>query len=168
MDFYKVGTMVNTHGIRGEVRVIATTDFPEERFQKGNQLFIDNNDKTAVEIATVRNHKQFILVSFKGMQNINDVEKYKGMDLLVADADLQDLEDGEFYYKDIIGAEVVTEDGGFVGKVKEIFETGANDVWVVSRAGKDDLLLPMIDDVIKEVDVENQKITIDLLEGLDD
>lgn len=168
MDFYKVGTMVNTHGIRGEVRVIATTDFPEERFQKGKQLFIDNNEKTTVEIATVRNHKQFILVSFKDMQNINDVEKYKGMDLLVADADLQDLDEGEFYYKDIIGATVVTEDGLTVGKVKEIFETGANDVWVVSRGGKEDLLLPMIDDVIKEVDVENQVITIDLLEGLDD
>lgn len=168
MDFYKVGTMVNTHGIRGEMRVIATTDFPEERFQKGKQLFIDNNEKTPVEIATVRPHKQFILVSFKDMQNINNVEKYKGMDLLVADADLQTLEEGEFYYKDIIGAEVVTEDGLSIGNVKEIFETGANDVWVVKRQGKDDLLLPMIDDVIKEVDVDNQKITIDLLEGLAD
>lgn len=168
MDFYKVGTMVNTHGIRGELRVIATTDFPEERFQKGKQLFIDNNEKTPVEIATVRPHKQFILVSFKDMQNINDIEKYKGMDLLVADADLQTLEEGEFYYKDIIGAEVVTEDGVSVGNVKEIFETGANDVWVVKRQGKDDLLLPMIEDVIKAVDVDNQKITIDLLEGLDD
>lgn len=168
MDFYKVGTMVNTHGIRGEMRVIATTDFPEERFQKGKQLFIDNNEKTPVEIATVRPHKQFILVSFKDMQNINNVEKYKGMDLLVADADLQTLEEGEFYYKDIIGAEVVTEDGLSIGNVKEIFETGANDVWVVKRQGKDDLLLPMIEDVIKEVDVDNQKITIDLLEGLAD
>lgn len=168
MEFYKVGTMVNTHGIRGEVRVIAITDFPEERFQKGNQLFIDNNEKTPVTIATVRNHKQFILVSFVDKQNINDIEKYKGMDLLVADADLDTLEDGEYYYKDIIGAQVVTEDNVEIGKVKEIFETGANDVWVVTRPGKDDLLLPMIDDVIKNVDVKNQVITIDLLEGLDD
>lgn len=168
MDFYKVGTMVNTHGIKGEVRVIATTDFAGERFQKGNELFIDNNEKKAVKIATVRNHKQFILLSFDGMQNINDVEKYKGMDLLVSDADLQELEDGEFYYKDIIGAEVYTEDEQLIGSVKEIFETGANDVWVIKRSGKEDLLIPMIDDVIKEVNVENKKITIDLLEGLDD
>ncbi|MCM0598147.1 ribosome maturation factor RimM [Periweissella fabalis] len=168
MEYYKVGTMVNTHGIRGEVRVIAITDFPEERFQKGKQLFIDNNEKTPVTIATVRNHKQFILVSFVDKQNINDIEKYKGMDLLVADADLDVLEDGEYYYKDIIGAKVITEDNVEVGKVKEIFETGANDVWVVTRLGKEDLLLPMIDDVIKNVDIENQLITIDLLEGLDD
>lgn len=168
MDFYKVGTIVNTHGIRGEVRVIASTDFPEERFQKGNTVYIDNKEHTELEIQTVREHKQFILLSFKDKQNINDIEKYKGMDIMVSEEELQDLDDGEYYYKDIIGSNVVTEDGQAVGQVSEIFETGANDVWVVKRAGKEDLLLPMIDDVILSVDVDAKQVVIDLLEGLDD
>ncbi|QBO37047.1 ribosome maturation factor RimM [Periweissella cryptocerci] len=168
MDFFKVGTIVNTHGIRGEVRVIATTDFPEDRFQKGNMIYIDNKEHTALEIQTVRYHKQFVLLSFKDKQNINDIEKYKGMDISVSEEELQDLDEGEYYYKDIIGANVVTEDGQAVGTVSEIFETGANDVWVVKRAGKEDLLLPMIDDVIKSVDIDAQEVVIDLLEGLDD
>ena len=83
MALYKVGTIVNTHGIRGEVRVIATTDFPEERFAKGNKLIIDGKSPVEVEIATVRNHKQFVLLSFKDLQNINLVEQYKTHDLMV-------------------------------------------------------------------------------------
>lgn len=168
MDFYKIGTIVNTHGIKGEVRVIATTDFVDERFKKGQKVYIDNKEKTALIIETVRTHKQFILISFTDLANINFVEKYKGMDLLVDEVALTELDEGEYYYKDIIDSTVVSETGETIGVVKEIFETGANDVWVVKRIGKADLLLPMIDDVIKLVDISNHKIIVDVLEGLDD
>ncbi|MBM7543496.1 ribosome maturation factor RimM [Periweissella beninensis] len=168
MNFYKIGTIVNTHGIKGEVRVIATTDFIDERFKKNQKVYLDNQAKTPLVIATVRKHKQFILVSFLDMANINFVERFKGLDLLVDEVALAPLDEGEYYYKDIIGAIVIDQAGQTIGSVKEIFETGANDVWVVQRVGKDDLLLPMIDDVIKSVDINNNKIIVDILEGLDD
>ncbi|GAK31715.1 ribosome maturation protein RimM [Weissella oryzae SG25] len=168
MALYKVGTIVNTHGIRGEVRVIATTDFPEERFVKGQTLVIDGKVPVEVTIQTVRAHKQFILLSFKDLQNINLVEQYKGRDLLVDGETLSDLADNEYYYHEIIGLQVIdnaTDEK--IGEVSEILELPANDVWVVKRAGKDDLYLPYIADVVTAIDLDSGTAQINLLEGLE-
>jgi 16S rRNA processing protein RimM len=168
MALYKVGTIVNTHGIRGEVRVIATTDFPEERFVKGGELVIDGTKPTTVKIQTVRPHKQFILLSFEGLQNINFVEKFKTHDLMVAEEQLSDLEDDEYYYHEIIGLDVVDNaTNTVIGKVSEILEMPANDVWVVKRQGKDPLYLPYIADVVTTIDLESGQAKINMLEGLD-
>jgi 16S rRNA processing protein RimM len=168
MALYKVGTIVNTHGIRGEVRVIATTDFPEERFVKGAELTIDGKEPKTVTIQTVRPHKQFILLSFKDMQNINLVEQYKGRDLMVAEENLSELAEDEFYYHEIIGLDVVDNaNGEIIGTVSEILELPANDVWVVKRKGQDPLYLPYIADVVIEIDLAANQAKINLLEGLD-
>lgn len=165
MALYKVGSIVNTHGIRGEVRVIATTDFPEERFVKGKELVIDGKTPTKVTIATVRPHKQFILLSFVDLQNINLVEQFKGHDLQVADADLQDLDDDEYYYHDIVGLTVINnEDNSELGSVKEILQLPANDVWVVGSKGKDDLYLPFTEQVVTEIDLEAKTAHVNPLE----
>jgi 16S rRNA processing protein RimM len=168
MALYKVGTIVNTHGIRGEVRVIATTDFPEERFVKGAELVIDGKTPTTVTIQTVRPHKQFILLSFKDLQNINLVEQFKGHDLMVDEEFLQDLAEDEYYYHEIIGLDVVDNaTGAVLGQVDEILELPANDVWVVKRRGQDPLYLPYIADVVTEIDLDANQAKINLLEGLD-
>lgn len=170
MNYFNVGKIVNTQGLQGEMRVLSVTDFAEERFKKGNQLALfDEKDQFVmnVTIATHRKHKNFDIIKFKGMYHINDIEKFKEYSLKVAEDDLTDLEEGEFYYHEIIGLEVYEQDQ-FIGTVKEILQPGANDVWVVSRKGKRDLLLPYIPPVILNVDIQQNRVDVELLEGLDD
>jgi len=167
-EYLNVGKIVNTHGIRGEVRVISQTDFALERYQPGKMLmlFRENQAPLTLTIDTYRRHKNFDLLSFEGYPSINQVESFRDGILKVAKEDRIELAENEFYYYEIIGAEVVTEEGKVIGKVKEILSPGANDVWVVQRKGKKDALLPYIDSVIKEVDVTAQKIIVEIPEGL--
>ena len=120
-----------------------------------------------VVIASHRKHKNFDIIKFKDMYHINDIEKYKGYSLKVAEENLNDLDDGEFYYHEIIGLEVYEGDN-LIGTIKEILQPGANDVWVVKRKGKRDLLLPYIPPVVLNVDIPNNRVDVELLEGLDD
>ncbi|MGJ9381387.1 ribosome maturation factor RimM [Salipaludibacillus sp. CF4.18] len=169
-EWLNVGKIVNTHGIQGEVRVISRTDFPEERYAKGNKLVIfdKNNKTTIVKVQSWRQHKQFDLLTFEGYGNVNDVVKFKDTLLKIDASDLDDkLSEDEFYYRDIVGLQVVTDDGEDIGKVVEILSPGANDVWVVrpNNKGKD-ILIPYIDQVVKKVDLETEVITITPMEGL--
>lgn len=168
MSLYKVGKIVNTHGIRGEVRVVPTTDFPMERFKKNNKLVIVTKpNNIEVQIATVREHKQFILVSFVNMQNINDVEQYKGCELMVTKDLQQDLSSDEFYYHDIIGLKIIDNASQeVIGTVSEILPMPANDVWVVTAKGSDDILLPFIEDVVTMIDLEQGIAKVNLLEEI--
>lgn len=168
MSLFKVGKIVNTHGIRGEVRVIPITDFPEERFQVGEQLVVDGKTPTTVTIKTVRPHKQFILLSFEDMQDINLVEQFKGHDLLVDETEVAELDsEDEYYYHDIVGLEVIDQaTQASLGKVSEIMELPANDVWVVKKKGDDDLLLPNIKQVVLAVDLDAGKVFVNQLEEI--
>ncbi|MDD9138384.1 ribosome maturation factor RimM [Fructobacillus sp. CRL 2054] len=166
-NYFKIGSIVNTHGIRGELKVKAITDFAEERFAKGATVYrLSNNQYIAETVEKARVHKGMWLITFKGITNINEVEAYKGEDLYVAEADRDDLDDGEYYYSDIIDCTVQDEDGQVIGAVKEIMETGANDVWIVKRPKGADALIPVIADVVKDVNIDDKVITIDVLEGL--
>lgn len=170
MNYFNVGKIVNTQGLQGEMRVLSVTDFAEERFRKGNTLALfDNKDQFVmnVEIASHRKVKNFDIIKFKGMYHINDIEKYRDFSLKVAEEDLTDLEDGEFYYHEIIGLEVYENDV-LLGTIKEILQPGANDVWVVKRKGKRDLLLPYIPPVVLGIDIEQGRVDVEIPEGLDD
>lgn len=167
--YYQVGKIVNTHGIRGEVRVIATTDFTDNRFKKGTQLVVEMpTGFTPVTVATMRQHKQFYLLQFEGYGNINDVEPFKGHNLKVAASQRADqLAADEYYYGDIIGLEVIEEaDGTSYGKVNEILNPGPNDVWVIKKRGRQDLLLPFLKSVIKRIDLDAGKAYVEVPEGL--
>ncbi|MDR0921732.1 MAG: ribosome maturation factor RimM [Lactobacillales bacterium] len=168
--YYNVGKIVNTQGIRGEVRVISQTDFPEERYQKGNTLVLFQEKKEPLElvIKSHRKHKNFDILSFEGHPNINDVEKYRDGILKVSEEDLQELDEDEFYYHEIIGLTVQTTEGKEIGKIKEILSPGANDVWVIQRKGKKDALIPYIESVVKEIDLEKGVVQVELMEGLID
>ena len=168
MDFYNVGKVVNTHGIRGDVRVMPTTDFVVERFAKGQDLYLQQaGEPLKLIVESARQHKGFILVKFVGYDNINDVQAFRDHELMVSGKDQQPLEDGQYYYHQIIGLSVKTVDGEELGTIKEILSPGANDVWVVQRDGKKDLLLPVIDDVVKDVDLDAGEVTVELMEGLE-
>ncbi|CAH1203091.1 Ribosome maturation factor RimM [Paenibacillus allorhizoplanae] len=162
-----VGKVVNSHGIRGELKIVPETDFPE-RFDVGNSLIIvdSQNKQTPVTVKTSRLHKNVFIVLFSQFSNINDVEKFKGSLLKIEAKDQKPLEEGEYYYHEIIGCKVVTEDEQELGLISEILTPGANDVWVVSLPKGKQLLLPVIDDVILKVDIPNKTIRIHLMEGL--
>ncbi|MFN7250865.1 MAG: ribosome maturation factor RimM [Anaerobacillus sp.] len=169
--WFNVGKVVNTHGVRGEVRVISTTDFADERFRVGATLYLEHKDfkdKIELTVASHRQHKNFDLLTFEKYPNINDVIVFKGGILQVPEEQLSELADEEYYYHEIIGCNVVTEEGEELGKIKEILATGAKDVWVVQRKnGGKDLLLPYIEQVIKGVDIDEKKVVIHLMEGLE-
>ena len=170
MNYFNVGKIVNTQGLQGEMRVLSVTDFADDRFKKGNHLALfDPKDQYVmdVEIASHRKKKNFDIIKFKGMNHINDIEKYRDYTLKVAQDDLSDLGEDEFYYHEIIGLDVYEGDK-LLGSVKEILQPGANDVWVVSRKGKKDLLLPYIPSVVLDVNLPAGRIEVELLEGLDD
>lgn len=166
---YRVGTIVNTHGIKGELRVIPITDFPEDRFKSGAKLYLKNKDQTLeFTVESSRPHKSFILLKLKGYDNINDVEKYVKSELFADGEEVSDLNEGEFLYKQIIGLTVVDKELGEVGKITEIMELGSNDVWVVKSPKYKEILLPYIDDVIKKVDLDNQVVEVEIPDGLID
>ena len=170
MNYFNVGKIVNTQGLQGEMRVLSVTDFAEERFKKGNRLALfDKKDQFVMDVEIASHHKvkNFDIIKFKGMYHINDIEKYRDFSLKVAEEDLTDLEDGEFYYHEIIGLEVYENDL-LLGTIKEILQPGANDVWVVKRKGKRDLLLPYIPPVVLGIDIEQGRVDVEIPEGLDD
>ncbi|MCR8641774.1 ribosome maturation factor RimM [Paenibacillus sp. N1-5-1-14] len=165
---YTVGEIVNTQGIRGEIKVVPHTDFAEQRFAKGNQLIIVDvkGTQTPVVVQSSRLHKKMYILSLKDYTNINMVEKFKGSLLKITASEQEELDEDEYYYHEIIGCSVETEEGEVLGTIKEILTPGANDVWVVKRPQGKDLLLPVIDDVILDINVDEKKILVYLMEGL--
>jgi len=164
-----VGKIVNTHGIKGELKVWPQTDFPEVRFKAGNRLMMippEAGNPVTVEIVSAREQKKMYVVKIKGFDNINDVEKYKGWELKVPEEDRVPLEEGEYYVRDIVGCEVFTEEGELLGTVTDTLSPGANDIWVVKMPKGKELLLPVIDDVVLDVDIAARKIKVHLMEGL--
>ncbi|ARK22693.1 ribosome maturation factor RimM [Sporosarcina sp. P26b] len=169
MEWFNVGTIVNTHGIKGEVRVMSKTDFPDERYQVGSELAIfmpKVKAPTFVKVTSHRKHKNFDLLTFEGYPNINDVEKFRDGVIKVSEKELTELEENEFYYHEIIGCRVITETGEEIGTVSEIIETGANDVWEVTPAEGKPHYIPYIEDVVKDIDIDEQVIKIELMDGL--
>lgn len=170
MEYYDVGKIVNTHGIKGEVRVMSTTTNPEERYYEGATLiwFGKESGMKELTVKTHRTHKTFDLLSFEGYGNVNDVEQFVGGTLRVSEDMLLELPENEFYIHEVVGSKVIDDDSGEeIGKIKEILSPGANDVWVVQRPNKKDLLLPYIEPVILDVDIENKVVRVHVMEGLD-
>lgn len=167
-NYLTVGKIVNTQGLKGEVRVISVTDFVNERYKKGALLTIFQDGKETVEVTVKshRKHKNFDLLTFENHPRIEDVEIYKGSELKVSKEHIQELEGEDYYYHQIIGLSVVTDEGEELGEIKEILSPGANDVWVVKGKAKKDILLPYIDDVVKEVNLEEGRVVVSIMEGL--
>ncbi|MFA8437527.1 ribosome maturation factor RimM [Pueribacillus sp. YX66] len=172
MRWFNVGKIVNTHGIKGEVRIISTTDFPESRYKQGNQLtfFSKQNDiQLPLTVRTYRRHKQFDLVRFEEVHTVEEAERLKGGLLKISEQQLNrhELDDGEFYYYEVIGCKVFSEKGEFIGKITEILSPGANDVWVVQATDNGKLhYIPYIESVVKQVNVKEKRVTIHIMEGL--
>lgn len=167
-NYIEVGKIVNTHGLRGDVKVIVWMDSPED-FETLEHVYIETRSETKrLTVQRVRYQKNNIIAKFKEFDDINDVEQFKNK-VLYADRDeLGELPEGVHYIVDLIGLNVVSEDGVEIGVISDVLNTGANDIYDVKREGKKNLLLPVIDDVVKEIDIDGGTVTVHLMEGLDD
>ena len=164
-QFLQVGVISSTHGIRGEVKVFPTTDDPM-RFKKLKKVLLDTGrERLELEVQSVRFFKQFAIVKFKGIDNINDIERYKGKGLFVPREGAVPLDEDEYYIADLIGMEVFTEDGHF-GVVRDVMETGANEVYIVESDEHGEVLIPAIRQCVLDVNVEEKKMKIRLMDGL--
>ena len=165
-DLLQVGIITSTHGVRGEVKVYPTTDDPR-RFRRLKEVVLDTGrEKLNLEIEGVKFFKQFVILKFKGLDNINDIEKYRQKSLYVTRKNAVRLQKDEYFIADLIGLKVQDEDGIELGTVKDVIETGANDVYEVEMADGRSLLLPAIKQCILNVDVENGMMQVHVLEGL--
>ncbi len=161
----QVGVISSTHGIRGEVKVFPTTD-DAGRFKKLKEVVLDTGkEQIPLEVQGVKFFKQFVILKFKGIDNINEIEMYKGKSLLVTRENAVELEEDEYYIADLIGMRVVTDEGER-GILKDVIETGANEVYVVQFDDLGEVLIPAIHDCILNVDVEEMEMKVHLLEGL--
>lgn len=165
-QMFDIGKIINTHGIRGEVKVYQVTDFAE-RFNVGEKLYAYQDEKPPIElvIKSQRMHKGYHLLTFEGFNSINDVETLKNANLKINQSQLGELKQDEYYYYEIIDSDVYTLDNDWVGVVTEIMAPGANDVFVVKRESKE-ILIPNIKDVVKNIDVDKKRVIIDPMEGL--
>ena len=165
-QFLRVGVISSTHGIRGEVKVYPTTDDPE-RFLDLDEVILDTGrEHKILEIEGVKFFKNQVILKFKGYDNINDIEKYLKKDLLVDREHAVELGENENFIADLIDMEVVTDEGKVLGMLTDVIETGANDVYAVKTPEGKEILLPAIRDCILDVNVDEKRMTVHVMEGL--
>lgn len=166
--FLRVGVITSPHGVRGEVKVFPTTDDPG-RFRDLKTVLLDTGkEQLPLTVQGVKFFKNMVILKFKEYDNINDVERFRRKDLLIAREQAVALEPDEYFITDLIGLAAEDENGNLLGTVKDVIETGANDVYVIERAEGGELLLPAIGDCILQVDLEAKTMKVHVLEGLAD
>ena len=165
-DLLQVGVITSTHGIRGEVKVFPTTDDPN-RFRKLKQVILDTGkEQLDMEIASVKFFKNQVIVKFKGIDDINDVEKYRKAGIYVTRENAIPLGENEYFIADLIGLRVISDEEEELGVIDDVLQTGANDVYIVKKEQTPDLLIPAIKDCIKNVNIEEGTMIVHLLPGL--
>ncbi len=161
----QVGEIVNTHGLRGEVKIVPWTDYPEV-FEDFDCVYLEKNDKK-LTVKSIKYQKNNLIVKFDEIEDVNEAEKYKREVLYVFREQIGEPEEG-YYISDLLGIKVIDEDNRELGIIKDVISTGkCNDVYVLSAAdGGRDILLPVIDEVILSVDIDEEIIRVHIIEGL--
>lgn len=169
-EYYFVGKIINTHGLKGEVKVKAETDFPQQRFCPNSNLYISVGDqKVKMTVETARFHKQAYLVKFLQINDIDEANRIVNKNLYVSDEDQTDLSKGSYYIHQLIGLDVFDyETKTKIGILTDIEMPGANDIWEITPNKGKIFWIPNISSVVKQVDLVNKKIEVILLEGLRD
>ena len=165
-EYFEIGQIVNTFGIKGFVKIVPFTD-DLERFEELESVFVvKQKELIEMQIEEVKYHKNLVLVKFKGIEDINMAEKYKGCYIKIKRENARKLPKDTYFIADLIGMDVYDEDGNLLGKVDDIFNNKSHDVYVIKDDLGKQILLPSTKEVIKDVDVENNKIVVHLIDGL--
>ncbi len=165
LDIFQVGVITATHGLKGEVKVFSTTESPERFLELDEVLMDTGKGLKPVHIESARFQKDRVILKFKEFSDINEIECYKKCALYVTRENAVPLEEDEYYIADLIGLSVFLEDGTGFGTLKDVMETGANDVYVIEH-GDQEVLIPAIKDCIREISMEEGRMVIHLLPGL--
>lgn len=168
LEFVTIGVIINTHGHRGEVKIKPFTDFPERFYKMDNVKMFKDGKERLLSFATVREHNGIFIVGFKEIADMNQAMELKGGELKVKRDEVVQLPPDHFYVFDLIGLDVYTIDNEYLGKIDEVIETGANDVYVIKKEGSKDILIPALKKLVKEVNLETKKMVVELMEGLID
>ena len=167
-NLLQVGAILDTHGLRGEVKVFPTTDDPSRYDDLEEvELLTKEGNYLHLEIERVRYFKNLVIVKFKNYDHINDIEQYKKCNLYVTRENAVELQADEYFVADLIGLMAKTDEGEELGQIKDVLTTGANDVYVIDTK-EGELLVPAIHDCVQEVDLEAGVMTLHLLPGLRD
>ncbi|MDD6482908.1 MAG: ribosome maturation factor RimM [Lachnospiraceae bacterium] len=167
-DLLQVGVVTTTHGVRGEVKVFPTTDDPA-RFKKlKNVILDDGKTQRDMEISGVKFFKNMVILKFKDLDDMNEAQKLRQAKLFVTRDNAVELQENEYFIADLIGMQVVSDEGEELGEISDVLQTGANDVYVIQKEKQADILVPAIKDCIINVDLEQNIMTVHLLPGLRD
>lgn len=165
-EFLQVGAIANTHGIAGEVKVFPMTD-DIRRFKQLKEVYLDTGrERMLLHVASCKFVKNQPVLKFKEFSNINEVEKYKRCGLFITRDQAVPLGKDEYFIADLIGLSVIREDGETLGELSDVLQTGANDVYEVTMENGKQVLLPVIRECIKKVDLEKRQVTVHVMKGL--
>lgn len=165
-SYLRVGVIASTHGLKGEVKVFPTTDDPERFLELETVILDTGKEYKSLEVGGVKFFKNQVILKFREFNDINDVEQYKGKDILITRDQAVPLEENENFITDLIGMEVYTDEDRLLGTLTDVLKTGANDVYVVKAEAGKEILLPAIPSCILKVDVEEARMRVHILEGL--
>lgn len=168
VEVFRVGVITSSHGIKGEVKVFPTTDDINRFKQLKNVILAYGQEQISMQIENVKFFKNMAIIKFKGYDNIDDIQKFKGCELFVDRENAIPLKENEYYIADVIGMNVILYEGETFGTVTDVMQTGANDVLVVDSYKNGEVLLPVIKECVEDMDFENGVITVHIMKGLID
>jgi len=165
MRYLRVGKILNTHGIKGTLKILSLTDY-EERFEELKWVYIQGYDEKFY-INEIKYRPKDLLLSFKDYDDINKVEKFKGKYILIDESQKRDLPEDTYYIADIIGLDVFTVEDKYLGKVTDVLQAGSNEVYVIAdEKSKKEILIPAVKEFMPEISLEKRRITVDPIEGM--
>lgn len=165
-EFIEIGQIVNTFGVKGELKINPFTD-DITRFDDLDSIYVLNkNSKVEYKIEQVKYHKNIVIIKLKNIDTIEQAEILKGCYININKKDAIKLEEDTYFISDLIGAKVYTDSDELLGVIDDIYNTGSNDIYVVKNENGKQTLIPAISDVVKKVDVSNKKIIVHIIEGL--
>ncbi|MEW6771362.1 MAG: ribosome maturation factor RimM [Bacillota bacterium] len=165
-EFVTIGKIVAPHGHRGAIRILPLTDFPERFFQMDTVTVFNGTERKDYVIESAGRHQRFILMKLAGINDMNAAERFRGALLQVPRAEVVPLPPGRYYVFEIVGLEVWSEEGTYLGKVSAVLETGANDVYSVQSPEGREILVPALREVVRKIDVAGNRMVVRLPEGL--
>lgn len=156
-----IGKIVGTYGHRGMMKVLPLTDFPDRFFEMDRVTLEQDGKQKEYTVAEVKRHKKHVLISLVEVSDMSGAEVLRGSLIKIGREELAPLPEGSYYIFDIIGLKVFTAEGGYIGVVEDVIQTGANDVYVVGTGDLAPVLVPALKDVVREVDIEGGRMVID-------